>query len=1038
MPQILRGGGTPSEDVSSEEVTDKETTTEDTTNKDNTDENAPEEDTQDINIPNVYLKKLINITLEKDENAPVTKAEMESLTVLNDKKLEHLEGGSKLQTFGISDLTGLEYAINLEELVLERNEITDLTPISELPKIKKLNVNRNELVDISPLSKMKSLEWLDIYNNKIEDISPLRGLTNLKYIDMHYVNRQKKKIDITPLSGLTNLEYLSIESNLLHNEDIECLKAIAESGNLKTILLRANYITDFSLFKSMLNEYYIDKGGLESGEDNPVGTYGQRHDGDTEEVDAKSEGGQVEVNLPKIKGFEEVDAYIAEMYEVSTTYRIALSEEQDGISVEYNEENHSAVFDFNENIVGKKKDIDTDLVLKDEATDFTYSIPVHITQDVQYGFELGAVDYNKSILHMNTSEGNSVSEEEMVATIIDEKGNPVKLTEGSVEFKKAFGTKQEVFEAHNLRVEGNKIFFRIAGKEGAEIEEGNYTLKPTVKFKAEGDDNVYQAIDSTKVYNLYVSSVGTIELDDEIIFDLSKVNEDRTYTSEKFNIKLPENKEVRWLTVTNSKGNQVLTNNKGGIDSFELTLKPEELNDVFNIKITLKSVQKDSPVEVRNVKPRFIHSEKAEVIEKNFKTNLPEQLNVGDNLDVKVSYGIDACENIELVSSDENVLKVDGTKVTAIAEGKASLEIKNLAFNYTIDDETFHNVSYVPAITKDVTVVKKAEVVNPDPAPSKDPITNNKDNSGNVSTDVNLGDKVNTENGKADVKLDKDLADKVVENATANKSESVNINATAAGNAEKTEVSVPTETLKNIDTKTDAKKVTIKTDSGSVSMDKTALKAITEQAGSTENVKLVVETKESAEDKVVIELKLVTSNGEIHDFKGGKVTVTVPVKQTSGKKLVAVYIDDNGKYTKIGGKLTDAGFVFETGHFSQYAVMTEEVADAAIKAQEPEKPAKPVVKSVALTSVKAQKKAMKVTWKKSADKVSGYQVRYSTSKSFKTCKTVSVKYTKKVNSRTVKGLKSGKRYYVKVRTYVKNTDGTYYSKWSKVKSVKVK
>lgn len=339
--------------------------------------------------------------------------------------------------------------------------------------------------------------------------------------------------------------------------------------------------------------------------------------------------------------------------------------------------------------------------------------------------------------------------------------------------------------------------------------------------------------------------------------------------------------------------------------------------------------------------------------------------------------------------------------------------------------------------TYEIVYVEPPVVVDP----PKDPITNNKDNSGNTSTDVNLGDKVTTENGKADVKLDKDLADKVVENATNNKSESVDLNAgTTAGNTTKTELTLPTDTYKDIAEKTDVKKVTVKTDSATVSMDKETVIAIAEQAGSAEEVKLVIETKEISEDKVVIELKLVTSNGEIRDFKGGKVTVTVPVKNISGKKLVAVYIEDNGKYTKIGGELTadKKAFVFETGHFSTYAVMTEEAADAAIKAQEPEQPAKPVVKSVAITSVKAQKKAMKVTWKKLADKVNGYQVRYSTSKSFKASKTLSVKYTKKVNSKTVKKLKSGKRYYVKVRAYVKNADGTYYSKWSKVKSVKVK
>ena len=78
-------------------------------------------------------------------------------------------------------------------------------------------------------------------------------------------------------------------------------------------------------------------------------------------------------------------------------------------------------------------------------------------------------------------------------------------------------------------------------------------------------------------------------------------------------------------------------------------------------------------------------------------------------------------------------------------------------------------------------------------------------------------------------------------------------------------------------------------------------------------------------------------------------------------------------------------------------------------------------KSVALSSLKARKKAVQVKWKKSSMKVSGYQVSYSTSKSFKKAKTTSVKYTKSVKSKTVKKLKSKKKYYVRVRTYTKTS-----------------
>ena len=71
--------------------------------------------------------------------------------------------------------------------------------------------------------------------------------------------------------------------------------------------------------------------------------------------------------------------------------------------------------------------------------------------------------------------------------------------------------------------------------------------------------------------------------------------------------------------------------------------------------------------------------------------------------------------------------------------------------------------------------------------------------------------------------------------------------------------------------------------------------------------------------------------------------------------------------------------------------------------------------------------------------MAGYQVQYSTSKKFtkKTTKTAKVATTKALN-KTVKGLKSGKKYYVRVRAY-KVADGkTVYSAWTKTKSVKVK
>lgn len=90
------------------------------------------------------------------------------------------------------------------------------------------------------------------------------------------------------------------------------------------------------------------------------------------------------------------------------------------------------------------------------------------------------------------------------------------------------------------------------------------------------------------------------------------------------------------------------------------------------------------------------------------------------------------------------------------------------------------------------------------------------------------------------------------------------------------------------------------------------------------------------------------------------------------------------------------------------------------------------VKNVALKSSK--KRNLKVSWSKVSG-AKGYQIRYSTSKTFKNSKVV---YTTS-KYKTLSKLKSGKRYYVKVRAYKLNAKGAkVYGTYSAVKNLKVK
>lgn len=142
--------------------------------------------------------------------------------------------------------------------------------------------------------------------------------------------------------------------------------------------------------------------------------------------------------------------------------------------------------------------------------------------------------------------------------------------------------------------------------------------------------------------------------------------------------------------------------------------------------------------------------------------------------------------------------------------------------------------------------------------------------------------------------------------------------------------------------------------------------------------------------------------------------------QTSNQKVATV--NSKGKVTVKGtGKATITVTAKAT---STYSNCVKKITVYGV-------PKKPEMKKLT-----AGKKKFTVQWKKDK-KADGYQVQYSTDKKFK--KNVkSVNVSKKNTKATVKKLKKGKTYRVRVRSYKKIDGKKYYSGWGKVKSVKVK
>lgn len=94
-------------------------------------------------------------------------------------------------------------------------------------------------------------------------------------------------------------------------------------------------------------------------------------------------------------------------------------------------------------------------------------------------------------------------------------------------------------------------------------------------------------------------------------------------------------------------------------------------------------------------------------------------------------------------------------------------------------------------------------------------------------------------------------------------------------------------------------------------------------------------------------------------------------------------------------------------------------------------------KSPQLKKVTPGSKKITISWAKMTTQVSGYQIRYSEKSSMKNAKSITISKNGQT-SYVKKNLKSGKKYYVQIRTYKKVDGKKYYSSWSTKKYAKVK
>ena len=296
---------------------------------------------------------------------------------------------------------------------------------------------------------------------------------------------------------------------------------------------------------------------------------------------------------------------------------------------------------------------------------------------------------------------------------------------------------------------------------------------------------------------------------------------------------------------------------------------------------------------------------------------------------------------------------------------------------------------------------------------------------------------------KVTAKVSEKTANNLVEQAVSNKSDTVEITVKSndGNKAEQTEVEIPKKALESIAKDTDADLV-ITTDSGQVILDNRTLETIAAKAEGdivrlvvNENTQLKEEQKPAADvigdNGKLFDLKAVIGDKILHDFRGGKAHVTLPMpEKLKGKDIVIIYINDKGICEILNHTMETIGaeeyIKFTTSHFSNFAVVEKADAEKLIAKQNADK-INSLIREAKLkaTTSKTSKKnvRVKVSVKNNNSlikeaKAMGYTVKYKFYKSTKKSSKYKAVKTKTSNSYINTKGKKGTRYYYKVKVMV--------------------
>ena len=221
-----------------------------------------------VNIPDPNLHLEIAKILGQPVDKPITVEQMEGFTAFGIHETWYMGNSTPhvLSEKNIKDLTGMEYAKNLNELAIGGNEISDLSPIANLTEIEHLYFAENNVSDLTPIKNLTKMRYIGMESNQdILDLSPLANMEELEVIRLSHnflitdisVLAGKEKLrkvlmwgppitDMSPLANLPNIEHIDLCGNKISE-----IPSLENAPKLKQLYLRDNQISDVSILQNL-------------------------------------------------------------------------------------------------------------------------------------------------------------------------------------------------------------------------------------------------------------------------------------------------------------------------------------------------------------------------------------------------------------------------------------------------------------------------------------------------------------------------------------------------------------------------------------------------------------------------------------------------------------------------------------------------------------------------------------------------------------------------------------------------------------------